>query len=82
MKRLAAAALVLALCSASAQDADGSAAGAPTLSPSEIAALCRMARRGDAPSQYELAWLFAHGRGELRRDEWAHYLFFAAASNS
>ena len=81
MKRVAAGALALALCNASAQDADSNPSTAPTLSPSEIAALCRMARRGDAPSQYELAWLFAHGRGELRRDEWAHYLFFAAASN-
>jgi soluble lytic murein transglycosylase-like protein len=81
VKRAAAAVLAFALCSAAAQDADSNASAAPTLSASEIAALCRMARRGDAPSQYELAWLFAHGKGELRRDEWAHYLFFAAASN-
>jgi soluble lytic murein transglycosylase-like protein len=81
--RCGAAALLLALAlgSASAQPADNEASAAPSLSPPEIAALCRMARRGDAQSQYELAWLFAHGRGELRRDEWAHYLFFAAASN-
>ena len=42
--------------------------------------LCRLGRRGDADAQYQLAWLFAHGRGEDRRDDWAAYLFFAAAS--
>ncbi len=45
-----------------------------------VADLCRMGRRGDADSQYQLAWLFAHGRGDERRDDWAAYLFFAAAS--
>jgi soluble lytic murein transglycosylase-like protein len=49
--------------------------------PSTIAALCRRARLGDANSQYELAWIFTHARGEERRDDWAHYLFFAAAGN-
>ena len=49
--------------------------------PSTIAALCRRARLGDANSQYELAWIFTHARGEERRDDWAHYLFFAAAAN-
>ena len=49
-------------------------------SPQAVADLCRMARRGDAESQYQLAWLFAHGRGDTRRDDWASYLFFAAAS--
>lgn len=39
-----------------------------------------MARRGDAESQYQLAWLFAHGRGDERRDDWASYLFYAASS--
>ena len=45
-----------------------------------VADLCRMARRGDAESQYQLAWIFAHGRGNERRDDWAAYLFFAASS--
>jgi hypothetical protein len=45
-----------------------------------IGELCHMARRGDAESQYHLAWIFAHGRGDERRDDWASYLFYAAAS--
>lgn len=49
-------------------------------SPQAVAELCRMARRGDAESQYQLAWVFAHGKGEERRDDWASYLFFAASS--
>ena len=49
--------------------------------PSTVAALCRRARLGDASSQYALAWVFSHARGEERRDDWAHYLFFAAAGN-
>lgn len=44
-----------------------------------VAELCRMARRGDAESQYQLAWIYAHGRGGERRDDWAAYLFFAAS---
>jgi soluble lytic murein transglycosylase-like protein len=50
-------------------------------SPQAVAELCRMARRGDAESQYQLAWVFAHGKGEDRRDDWASYLFFAAAGH-
>jgi soluble lytic murein transglycosylase-like protein len=49
-------------------------------SPQAVAELCRMARRGDAESQYQLAWVFAHGKGEERRDDWASYLFYAASS--
>jgi soluble lytic murein transglycosylase-like protein len=49
-------------------------------SPQAVAELCHLARRGDAESQYQLAWLYAHGRGDERRDDWASYLFFAAAS--
>ena len=49
-------------------------------SPQAVDELCHMARRGDAESQYQLAWVFAHGRGEERRDGWASYLFFAASS--
>jgi soluble lytic murein transglycosylase-like protein len=45
-----------------------------------VAELCRLARRGDAESQYQLAWIYAHGRGDERRDDWAAYLFFAASS--
>jgi soluble lytic murein transglycosylase-like protein len=84
MNRLRAAALMLLLGAlarpVAAQDADAGPQ-APDASPQATADLCRMARRGDAQSQYELAWLFAHGRHGTRRDEWAHYLFFAAASN-
>ena len=49
-------------------------------SPQAVAELCHMARRGDAESQYQLAWVFSHGRGEERRDDWASYLFYAAAA--
>jgi soluble lytic murein transglycosylase-like protein len=73
--------LVLAATgTARAQDADGNGAP-PAATPQAVADLCRMARRGDAQSQYELAWIFTHARAEERRDDWAHYLFFAAASN-
>jgi soluble lytic murein transglycosylase-like protein len=79
----AAMALLVLLGSASvarAQEADGTPA-AIDADPSTIAALCRRARLGDANSQYELAWIFTHAQGEARRDDWAHYLFFAAAGN-
>lgn len=49
-------------------------------SPQAIVELCRMARRGDAESQYQLAWVFAHGKGDERRDDWASYLFYAASA--
>jgi soluble lytic murein transglycosylase-like protein len=49
-------------------------------SPAAVAELCRLARRGDAQAQYELAWVFAHGQGPLRRDDWASYLFYAAGT--
>ena len=49
-------------------------------SPQAVAELCHMARRGDAESQYQLAWVFSHGCGEERRDDWASYLFYAAAA--
>ena len=48
-------------------------------SPEAISELCRLARRGDAESQYQLAWLYAHGRGGDRHDDWAAYLFTAAS---
>jgi len=48
-------------------------------SPEAIAELCRLARRGDAESQYELAFLYAHGKGGERHDDWAAYLFTAAS---
>jgi soluble lytic murein transglycosylase-like protein len=79
--RATAAVLLLLLGSAGAahaQPGDGAAVAAEA-DPSTIAALCRRARLGDADSQYELAWLFTHARAEERRDDWAHYLFFAAA---
>jgi soluble lytic murein transglycosylase-like protein len=84
MRLAAFAAIVLLLHgtagAARAQQGDG----APTAieaDPSTVAALCRRARLGDADSQYELAWIFTHARAEGRRDDWAHYLFFAAAGN-
>jgi soluble lytic murein transglycosylase-like protein len=73
--------LLAAAGGASAQQTDGTPPGAVEADPSTIAALCRRARLGDANSQYELAWIFTHARGEERRDDWAHYLFFAAAGN-
>lgn len=48
-------------------------------SPEALAELCRLARRGDADSQYELAWLYARGRPTERHDDWAAYLFTAAS---
>lgn len=77
------AALLMAALSASAQPtADSAAAPQPEVAadPVSIAALCRRARLGDAASQYELAWTYSHAR-DGRRDDWAHYLFFAAAAN-
>jgi soluble lytic murein transglycosylase-like protein len=73
--------LLAATGGASAQQSDGTPPGVVEADPSTIAALCRRARLGDANSQYELAWIFTHARAEERRDDWAHYLFFAAASN-
>ena len=49
-------------------------------SPQAVDQLCHLARRGDAESQYQLAWVFTHGKGDDRRDDWAAYLFYAAAS--
>lgn len=85
MKLMPSAALALLLSigsagTAGAQESDGAPA-AIQADPSTVAALCRRARLGDAHSQYELAWVFTHARGEERRDDWAHYLFFAAAGN-
>ncbi len=48
-------------------------------SPEAIAELCRLARRGDAESQYELAWFYAQGRPGERHDDWSAYLFTAAS---
>jgi soluble lytic murein transglycosylase-like protein len=85
MKMRRVAGLLSALCCA-AQAQDGGAAPESKQAllarsgPQAVAELCHMARRGDAESQYHLAWLFAHGRGDDRRDDWASYLFYAAAS--
>jgi soluble lytic murein transglycosylase-like protein len=84
MKRLGA--LLWALCGAvqaQAQDSGAPETKAALLArsgPQAAAELCHLARRGDAESQYQLAWLFAHGRGDDRRDDWASYLFYAASS--
>ena len=72
----------LAACAAlpaHANVTDAGPAAGPRNSPTAITELCRLARRGDAESQYELAWLFAHGRGPERHDDWAAYLFTAAS---
>jgi TPR repeat protein len=57
-----------------------STAAAARNSPEAVAKLCGLARRGDAQAQYELAWVFAHGQGADRRDDWASYLFYAAST--
>jgi len=80
----AALALILVLLTPAAPPARATAADAapavsPRNSPQASAELCRLARRGDAESQYELAWLYAHGRGADRHDDWAAYLFSAAS---
>jgi soluble lytic murein transglycosylase-like protein len=85
MKRIApllfslviAAAATASLARTSANEAG--AAAQPRNSPAATAELCRLARRGDAESQYELAWLYAHGKGADRHDDWAAYLFTAAS---
>lgn len=75
------AALAIALAVPAARGAEAQLDTAtPRNSPQAIADLCRMARRGDTESQYQLAWIFAHGRGAERRDDWASYLFFAAST--
>ncbi len=48
--------------------------------PVRAAALyCMAAVLGDAPSQYNLGWMYANGRGVERNDAWAAYFFKAAA---
>ena len=84
MKLFASAAVALLLFASTGAARAQESNGAPVAiqaDPSTVAALCRRARLGDPNSQYELAWVFTHARGEERRDDWAHYLFFAAAAN-
>jgi len=40
---------------------------------------CEAARLGDAPSQFNLAWMYSNGRGVDRSDQWAAFFFHAAA---
>jgi len=40
---------------------------------------CEAARLGDAPSQFNLAWMYSNGRGVERSDTWAAFFFHAAA---
>ncbi len=78
-RRFAIACLSLAAWPSHANVNDPDPTVAARNSPEAIAELCRLARRGDAESQYELAWLYAHGRGSQRHDDWAAYLFTAAS---
>ena len=75
--------LAVATALATAQAGAANAPAEPEVrarnSPEAIADLCRFARRGDAESQYELAFLYAHGKGGERHDDWAAYLFSAAS---
>ena len=41
---------------------------------------CRAARAGDAESQFQLGWMYAHGRGVERNDGWAAWFFERAAA--
>jgi Transglycosylase SLT domain len=40
---------------------------------------CDAARLGDAPSQFNLGWMYGNGRGVERSDTWAAFFFHAAA---
>jgi TPR repeat protein len=40
---------------------------------------CEAARLGDAPSQFNLGWMYSNGRGVERSDTWAAFFFHAAA---
>ena len=40
---------------------------------------CESARLGDMVAQYNLGWMYAHGRGVARDDETAAFFFHAAA---
>jgi len=40
---------------------------------------CEAARLGDAPSQFNLGWMYSNGRGVERSDQWAAFFFHAAA---
>ena len=80
VRRLAIALTLAALSAPASSAQEDEPAVTPRNSAPAVAELCRTARRGDADSQYQLAWLFAHGRGDERRDDWAAYLFFAASS--
>lgn len=71
--------LLLLACTHAAAAIEASPAAQARNSPEAIADLCRQARHGDAQSQYELAFLYAHGRGQERHDDWAAYLFTAAS---
>ena len=61
-------------------DDNGAASVTARNGATAVAELCQMAQRGDADAQYQLAWVFAHGHGDERRDDWAADLFFAASS--
>jgi soluble lytic murein transglycosylase-like protein len=71
--------LALAAVPACAATGDAGPAARARNSPAAVAELCHLARRGDAEAQYELAFLYAHGRGADRHDDWAAYLFTAAS---
>ena len=50
--------------------------------PARAAALyCQASLLGDAVSQFNLGWMYAHGRGVARNDGWAAFFFQAAADH-
>ena len=50
--------------------------------PARAAALyCQASLLGDAVSQFNLGWMYAHGRGVERNDAWAAFFFQAAADH-
>jgi len=49
-------------------------------SPEAVAKLCWQARMGQAESQFQLAWIYAHSAEGERRHDWAAYLLRSAAA--
>jgi soluble lytic murein transglycosylase-like protein len=45
-----------------------------------VAEMCWKSRMGNAESQFQLAWFYAHADGEQRRHDWAAFLLRSAAN--